>query len=388
MDFDEPEEFEMLRTSVRRFLDRECPLEKIAEWERGNNMPRDIVRKMADAGFLGLTIPEAYGGQGRQVLMMTIVIEEMAKRSKMVSGIYALSAGYGSLNIALEGTQQQKDYFLPKLLSGDLLFSGGFSEPNVGADLASVETRATRDGDRVIINGAKRWNTGGLIADYIYALVRSGPADERRRNLSFIMIPTDAPGVEIRAIECMGCEGLATTDVTLTDVDVPFDLVVGGEAGWNNGWAMLTGSALEVEKIAPTITAVGVAAAAVEEAWAYSQERRQFGKLICGHQAVRHVLADVQTKLQACRQMAYRAAWLVENERDSAVATSMAKLFCAENCRDIVIACQQYVMGAYGYAKGFQMERYVRDILSSPIAGGSTAIQRNNVANLLGLAKG
>ena len=125
----------------------------------------------------------------------------------------------------------------------------------------------------------------------------------------------------------------------------------------------------------------------MDEAWQYSQERVQGGKHICGHQAVRHVLADCQTKLQACRLMLQHAAWLVETGQPSAVATSMAKLFISENARDIAIDCQQYVMGAYGYATGFGMERYVRDILAVPIYGGSTAIQRNNIANLMKLPR-
>ena len=185
----------------------------------------------------------------------------------------------------------------------------------------------------------------------------------------------------------MGGRGLPTNDVTFDHVEVPFDLVVGGEAGWNNAWSMLTGPALEIEKLAPTAIALGTAEAALEEAWEYSQQRVQGGKRICAHQAVRHVLADAQAKIQACRLMLANAAWLVETRRPSAAITSMAKLYVCETARDIVLNCQQYVMGAYGYAEGFNMERYVRDVLAAPIVGGSTAIQRNNIANLMSLPK-
>jgi alkylation response protein AidB-like acyl-CoA dehydrogenase len=185
----------------------------------------------------------------------------------------------------------------------------------------------------------------------------------------------------------MGARGVPTNDVKLEDVEIPFENVVSGEKGWNNGWSILAGPALEVEKLVPTAMVLGQAEAAVEEAWVYSQQRVQGGRHICGHQAVRHVLADVQTKLQACRLMMRHAAWLVETKQPSAVATSMAKLFISENAKDIVLACQQYVMGAYGYAEGFSMERLVRDVLLAPIIGGSTAIQRNNVANLMKLPR-
>ena len=305
----------------------------------------------------------------------------------MILSIYNMSAGYGSLNIVLEGSERQKARFLPELMRGDLLFAMGFSEPDVGADLAAVKTAAVRRGDTVVVNGAKRWTTGATIADYVYALVRSDNQADRRQNLSFVLVPTNAPGVTITEIPCMGMEGLATTDVIFDDVEIPFDLVIGEEAGWNNGWSMLAGPALEVEKIAPTACAVGIASAALEEAWAYSEQRVQGGKAICHHQSVRHVLVDCQTKLKAARLMFYNAASRLENGQDSAIDSAMAKLFCGETCRDIVLACQQYVMGAYGYAKGFQMERYVRDILCVPIGGGSSAIQKNNIANLMRLGR-
>jgi alkylation response protein AidB-like acyl-CoA dehydrogenase len=298
-----------------------------------------------------------------------------------------MSSGYGAMNVAESGTEEQKRRLLPGLLAGDTLVAYGLSEPDVGADLANVKTTATRKGDKVIVKGMKRWCTGASLADYVYALVRTGPADQRRKNLSFLLIPTSASGVTIQRIPVMGGHGLPTNDVTFDDVEIPFDNVVGGESGWNNGWSILAGPALEVEKLGPTAIALGVAEAALEEAWEYSQQRVQGGRHICGHQAVRHVLSDAQTRLQACRLMLSHAAWLVETHQPSAVATSMAKLFICETARDIVLNCQQYVMGAYGYATGFNMERYLRDVLSAPIAGGSTAIQRNNIANLMKLPR-
>ena len=161
---------------------------------------------------------------------------------------------------------------------------------------------------------------------------------------------------------------------------------VGGEAGWNNGWNVLAGPALEVEKLGPASIAIGVAEAALSEAWAYSQQRVQGGKRICGHQAVRHALSEAQTQLQAARLMLQHATWLVEQRLPSAAATCMAKLFVTERAKEVTLACQQ-VMGAYGYAHGFNMQRYVRDVLAIPIYGGSSAIQRNNIANLLGLPR-
>jgi len=324
---------------------------------------------------------------GRQVVMMTVVLMELARHSTALAGLYNMSCGYGAMNISESGTEEQRHRLLPGLLAGETLVAYGLSEPDVGADLGNVKTAAVRQGDTVVVNGAKRWTTGAQLADYIYALVRTGPAEDRRNNLSFLLIPTTAPGVTIQSIGVMGGHGLPTNDVIFENVEIPFANVVGGEGGWNNGWSILAGPALEVEKLGPTAIALGNAEAALAEAWEYSQQRVQGGRRICGHQAVRHVLADAQTKVQACRLMLAHAAWLVETHQSSAIATSMAKLFVCETARDVVLACQQYVMGAYGYAKGFNMERYVRDVLSAPIVGGSTAIQRNNIANLMKLPK-
>jgi alkylation response protein AidB-like acyl-CoA dehydrogenase len=387
MDFSESEELGMYRDTIRKFLDRECPVEKVAQWDKADVIPRDLIRRMADIGILGLTVPEEYGGMGRQVLAMSVLMEEMAARWTAIAGLYNMSVGYGSLNFVSKGTEAQKQHYLPKLLAGDILFAYGLSEPDVGGDLAAVKTRAERKGGKVIVNGAKRWTSGAHFADYIMALVRSDDPAKRHRNLSFIILPTDAKGVSIQQTACMGTSGNSTCDVQIDNVELDESMILGGEAGWNNGWSMLAGPALEIEKLTPTMIALGIARAALDEAWTYSQQRVQGGKRICGHQAVRHVLSECQTLWKAAQLMSYNAAWKVENNLPSAVDTSMAKLFVSETGKKITLDCQQYVMGAYGYAEGFQMERFVRDSLAVPIYGGSSAIQRNNIANLMKLPR-
>ena len=387
MNFTESEEIVAMRDTIRKFVAREFTAADVKKWDREDWIPREISLKFGELGICGLCVPEEYGGLGRNVMAMSVVLEELSRFSNALPALYNMSAGYGGLNISESGTPEQKQRFLPGLLKGEILFAYGLSEPDIGADLANVKTRAERNGDRVIINGAKRWTSGAEMADYIYTLVRSGPPEARRKNLSFVLIPTKAKGVTITRLPVMGVKGVPTDDVKLENVEVPFDNVILGEAGWNNAWSILAGPALEIEKLSPTSIALGIAEAAVAEAWEYSQQRVQGGKHICGHQAVRHVLSDVQTKLQSCRLMLRHAAWLVETRQPSAVATSMAKVYVSDTARDIVLACQQYVMGAYGYAEGFNMERYVRDILIFPIAGGSTAIQYNNIANLMKLPR-
>ena len=381
------DELEMYRDTVRRFAAQECPPEKIEQWEREERAPREMARKMAELGILGVTVPEELGGLGRQVMAMTVIMEELSTRWVPLGGIYNMSVGYGALNIASKGSEHQKKTLLPQILAGDALFALGLSEPDVGADLTNVKTRAVRRDGKVIVNGVKRWISGANFADYVLTLVRSGDPSDKRGSLSFLIIPTSSKGMTITTTRCMGSNIIPTNDIVLEDVEIDESLILGGPEGWDKGWSMLAGPSLEIEKLIPTIISLATARAALNEAWEYSQQRIQGGKRICGHQAVRHVLSDAKAKLYACQLMTYDVARLVENNLPSAVQTSMAKLFVSETAKEIVLNCQQYVMGAYGYAEGFQMERLVRDVLAYPIYGGSTAIQRNNIANLLKLPR-
>lgn len=378
----EPEEKAMFRETVVRMLDKHCPRDIIGQWDADDYIPKDaLLKEWAESGLLGLTVPEAFGGMGKNVVSMIVLMEEMARRWQAICALYNQSVGYGSLNIGGKGSQAQKEYFLPRLMKGEIIFAYALSEPTVGADLASVQTTLERQGDTVVINGTKRWISGANLSDYFMTLVRSGPKEDRRRNLSFVMIPRETPGVAVVQTPCMGTKGISTHEVTFDNVEIPFTLVLGEEEGFNNGWKMLVGPVLEVEKLVPTTIAFGIARAALDEAWDYAQTRAQFGKAISGHQAVRHKLADCLTKMQACRHMLYDAAAMVERGEDSAMQTCMAKLFIGETAKEVTLTCLE-IMGAYGYAKGFGMERHVRDVLAVPIYGGSSMVQRNNITSI------
>lgn len=387
MDFSDDEDIEALRDQLRRFVEREVPPELAAQWDREDHIPREWLTRIAQLGVCGLTVPQEYGGLGMNVMGVLATIEELGRGGIMLASLYIQNACYGGINISESGSEAQKRELLPRLCRGELIFAYGLSEPDVGADLASVQTRAERRGDSVVVNGAKRWCTAAAIADRIYMLVRTGDPEARYQNLSFLLVPPDARGVTLTETETLGLRGLPTNDVTLEDVELPADCIVGGEDGWNRGWQMLAGPSLEVEKLVSSSLALVTAESALKEAWEYSQQRRQFGKAICAQQSIRHMLADAQTKLQACRLMLMSAAQKVHARQPSAVDTAMAKLFVSDTAREIVLSCQQ-VLGAYGYAQGFAMERYVRDVLVMPIWGGSSAIQKNNIANLMRLPKG
>ncbi len=383
---DDPEHIGMLRDTLRRFVATEMPPDRVRTWDREHRFPRELFRKLADLGICGLTIEEEYGGQGRDLVAAVAAIEELCRGGAFAAGPFIHCAFYGGINISENGSIAQKRELLPRLARGDLLFAYGLSEPEVGGDLASVTTTARRseDGRNLILDGFKRWCTGADWADYIYCLVRTDEAAPRHRNLSFVLVPPSTPGIRVHPIEHANLRYTLSSDVIFEGARIPIENVVGGESGWNRGWSMLAGKALDVEKIEITACAFGIAQAALEEAWDYAQRRVQFGRPISGHQAVRHALVESRTKLEACRGMLYRAAWLAQENRPCSVETSMAKLFVAETAVEIAITCQR-VMGAYGLAEGHDMERHVRDLLGMPIVGGSSNMQKNNIANRLGL---
>ena len=384
----EAEHVTMLRETLRRFVAAEMPRDAVRRWDREHRFPPELFRKLAALGVCGLTIDESHGGQGRDLVAAVAVIEELTRRGAFAAGPFIHCAFYGGMNVSENGSEAQKRALLPRLARGELLFAYGLSEPDVGGDLASVRTTARRsaDGRSVILNGVKRWCTGADWADYLYCLVQSDPDAKRHRNLSFVLVPRDAAGLSIQPMEHMNLRYTLSCDVAFDDVAVPVENVVGGDAGWNRGWSMLVGPALDAEKLEITAVAFGIAQAAVEDAFEYAQQRVQFGRPISGHQAVRHALVEARTKLEACRHMLYHAAGLAQQRLPFSAEASMAKLFVADTAVEIALLCQR-VLGAYGLSEGHDMERHVRDLLGMPIVGGSSNMQKNNLAKLWGLAE-
>jgi alkylation response protein AidB-like acyl-CoA dehydrogenase len=385
---DEPDYISQLRQSLRRFIEQEAPREKRQAWRGAYDFPRDTFAKLAELGVCGLTVPEEYGGHGQDWVAATAVIEELCRAGLYLAGPFIQCAFYGGGNISESGSAAQKSALLPGVAAGELFFAYGLSEPDVGGDLASVQTRAHLEdgGETVVVNGVKRWCTGADWADYIICLVNSDADGARYRNLSLILIPGDAAGISRHELTHQNLVYTHSFDVYFDDVRVPVDNILGGREAWNDAWKRLAGRSLDVEKVEVAAMTFGLAQAAVEEAWEYAQQRQQFGKPLSGHQAVRHELVDAKTRLEACRHMLYHAAWLVDQERPAAVETSMAKLFIADTAVEIGLACQN-IMGAYGLSEEFDMAQTVRDLIGMPIVGGSSNMQKNNIANRLGLAE-
>ena len=307
---DEPDHVAAIRVQIERFLADHLPREVRQQADHDAHWPRDVYSRFNELGLTALTVPEEYGGAGQDVIAALAVIEELSRGGPSLAGPYIHTSFYGGMNLSENGSTEQKAAYLPRLAKGEMFLAYGLSEPNVGGDLASVETRAEHDGDEVVINGAKRWCTGADWADFIYCLVRSGPADARYKNLSFVLIPRETAGVSMTDIEHNNLRYTHSQDVFFDNARVPAANIVGGEEMWNRGWELLAGRALDVEKLEISAVALGIARGALDEAWAYAQEREQFGKPISQHQAIRHKLVTARTKWQAARHMLYHAAWL------------------------------------------------------------------------------
>lgn len=377
---------QLLRESVRRFVDRHMPRELARTWDKQNIFPRDVYDALAEMGVMGLTVPEAYGGQGVDIAGTMIVIEELARRSSAVACPYIMTACYAGMNLVESGSEEQKRELLPRVAAGKLLFAYGLSEPNVGGDLAMVETVARKEGNRILLSGTKRWCTGAHLADYVFCLARTGPKEDRYRNLTIFLVPPKSRGVTITPLDHLGIRGVETNDAHFDDVEIGEDAILGGHAMWNQGWKQLAGRALEVEKLELSAVALGLAEAACADAISYAETRVQFGKPIGTHQAIRHAIAEARTTTLAMRLMLYNAAALVQDRKPSALESSMTKLFCCEGASEVTLKCQR-IMGAYGLSDLMDMERYVRDAISLPIVGGSSNMQKNNIANRLKLAE-
>ncbi len=377
----EPEHVTALRRQLRRFVTEKAPRERRRAWDKAHDWPRELFSELAQMGLCGLTIAEEHGGLGQDIVAAVAVIEELSRAGPFLAGPFIHCAFYGGMNLSENGSPEQKKEFLPRLARGELLFAYGLSEPDVGGDLSSVKTRGRVEGDTLVINGAKRWCTGADWADFIYCLINTASDAPRREALTFVLVPGKAKGVATTPIEHVNLRYTASSDVHFDDVRVPLDAIVGGPGMLNRAWSMLAGRALDVEKLEVAACTFGFAQAALDEAWTYAQERVQFGKVIAGHQAVAHRLVTARTKLEACRHMLYHAARLANDNEPCGAETSMAKLFIADTGVEIAITCQQ-IMGAYALSDAYDIDRNVRDLLGMPIVGGSSDMQRNNLAGL------
>ena len=380
MDFSFSEEQKLLRDSVRKLMDRHAPADYVARLDREQAYPYALYDAWVEAGLLGLPFPESAGGLGGSVVDMAIVAEEISYTS--ADFFMAFAGGvFCGLNILRKGTPDQVERFIPKLLAGEIRMAISISEPDAGSDIGAMRTAAVRGEHGYIVNGQKLWATGaGARNVLLNVYLKTDPKAGVRDGMSLFLIDNDAPGLECRKLDMLGRRCTGTYELNFQDVAVDADRLVGGE---NKGWACVM-SGLQVERITSAAGNCGAARAVVDMAIAYAKERKQFGRPIGANQAVAHMLADMQTKVEAARALMWQAARKVAAGEDALRDITMAKLFSSETYVEVANLGMQ-ILGAYGYSMEFAMQRHFRDSRSATIAAGTSQIQRNLLANLMGL---
>ena len=380
MDFGFTEEQEMLRDSVVKLMAKHAPPEALRKWDRERAYPEDLYQAWAEAGLLRLPFPERVGGLGGSALDVALVVYELSRVSTDVTMAFGGSIFCG-LNILRKGTDEQRAHWLPNLLGGEIKFAIGISEPDAGSDVGALRTTAVRDGDRYVVNGQKLWTTGaGLKNSVICAYVKTDTKAHYRKGMTHILIDANTPGVELRKLNMLGRRSVGTYEIFLKDVSVPADRVIGGEGG---GWDCLMGG-LQYERAVSSAGNCGGSQAVFDLAKSYAAERVQFGQPIGSFQAIGHMLADMETELEAGKMLTWRANWLVSQRKDALKEITHAKLFTSEMyARHANMGVQ--IMGGYGLNEDFDMQRYLRDSRSTTIAAGTSQTQRNLLANLMGL---
>jgi isovaleryl-CoA dehydrogenase len=366
--------------AIRDFCRRECgTLEQREKLTNGHTEAHNdaLYRRMADLGWLGVTIPEDHGGSGGGMLDACLFMEETSRGLAPIGG-YATTLIVAGATQRF-GTDEQKSDVLGGIAGGDVE-AIAMTEPDAGSDVGSLKTTAERVNGGFVLRGQKVFCSNARIARHILVVCRTTKSDDKHQGLSMIWIPTDAPGLGIDPIDTMG--GRETAQLYLDDVEAPEEALLGE---LDQGWTQLM-AGLNVERLILAATMLGIGQRAFDDALSYVKERRQFGRPIGSFQALQHRLADLATELEAARLMTYWVASKVDEDPDRMLPreASMVKLLVTETAQKAALEGMQ-MMGGYGYSSEYDMERLVRATLVSTIYGGTSEIQRNIIAKTLGL---
>jgi alkylation response protein AidB-like acyl-CoA dehydrogenase len=369
VNFSLTDEQRTLQKMVRDFAQKEvAPF--VPRMEQGE-FPRDILRKMGSLGLMGIPVPEEYGGAGMDFTSYVIAIHEFSKVSAAVGVILAVHTSVGTNPILYFGTEEQKQKFVPRLATGQLLGAFALTEPSAGSDAASLKTHAVKKGDHYLINGSKAFITNGGEAD-TYIVFASTNRSAGRRGISAFIVEKGAPGLIIGKDEKkMGLHGSRTVQLTFDNMMVPAENLLGAEGkGFNIAMANL-----DAGRIGIAAQALGIAEAALAEAVRYAKARHQFGKPIYAQQGISFKLADMAAGVEAAHLLVYRAASLRQRGLPCAKEASIAKLFASKTAVEVSIEAIQ-VFGGYGYTEDYPVERFFRDAKVCEIYEGTSEIQR------------
>ena len=367
------------RRNCMRFMEREITREYIREHDMERSYYHEGYEKIVKEGWHSLLIPEELGGSGADPMSYALMCEAGARYGYDFVAAVVGTPSFTAQNLIKFGNADQLDRFIKPYVAGEIKFSIGISEPEAGSDAASTQTRAVRDGDHYVITGAKQWISGsGLDGAHILMLVRTNPDAPKHQGLSTIIVPNNLPGITLNKLKTLARRGMGTYQVFLDEVRVPVSNRLGAEG---QGWEII-GSNLELERIAGSSGYMGNAQQAVDDALLYATQRQQFGKPIYEFQVLKHMLADMQTEVDAARLICYRAAAMVSAGVPALREVSMAKLFASETLQKVARQGVQ-IMGGHGMLPEADMERYFREGMQSTIGGGTSQIQRSIIAGTM-----
>ena len=367
-----PEQDRLILDSLERFLDRDVR-PHVREFEDPDVYPQAMVDAMAEMGLFGVTIPAEYGGLGLSCLTYARITETVSRTWMSLSGTFS-SHLIMAETIRRIGTEAQREKWLPKFATGEVRGGISLTEPDAGTDLQAITTRAVRDGDTYVVNGAKMWATNSHHGDILAVLVKTDPdATPRHAGISLLLIEQGTPGFpQPKKLRKLGYRGIDTGEPVFENCVVPAENLIGEVEG--EGFKQIM-AGLELGRINVASRGVGVAQAALDEAVRYSQERHTFGKPICQHQAIQLKLADMATRVEAARLLTYRAATAYDTGERSDMEAGMAKLFATEASLENSLESMR-IHGGYGYSKEFDVERLYRDARLLAIGEGTNELQR------------
>ncbi|SHO61949.1 acyl-CoA dehydrogenase [Algoriphagus zhangzhouensis] len=370
MNFQLTEEHLAVQEAAREFAKTEL-LPGVIERDSEAKFPKEQVQKMGELGFMGMMVDPAYNGGGMDTISYVLAMEELSKIDASASVSMSVNNSLVCWGLEKYGTEAQKEKYLKRLASGEVIGAFCLSEPEAGSDATSQRTEAKRDGEFYILNGTKNWITNGSTAS-VYLVIAQTDASKGHKGISCFIVEKGWEGFVIgKKEDKLGIRGSDTHSLMFTDVKVPAENRIGDE-GFGFTYAMET---LNGGRIGIAAQALGIAAGAYELALAYSKERKAFGKPISQHQAIQFKLADMATQIEAARMLVYKAAWLKDQGQDYAHASAMAKLYASEVAMNVTVEAVQ-VHGGYGYVKEYHVERLMRDAKITQIYEGTSEIQR------------
>ena len=373
-------EQELFRSTVRDFCDREISRDYVRECDRERRAPRDLYERLGAQGWLGINIPEEYGGAGGGAVEVAILLEEIGKSFLDLAFWVFRTVTWGGLAISRDGTEELKRTLLPGIAAGDITVCFSLTEPDAGSDAAAITLAAVADGDAYVLNGQKVFTSGFKASDLDVVAARTSHEGSKQNGITNFLVDTNSPGLESSPIETLGHWPLGTVMLYFQDVRVPKSRMLGK---LDDGWRDL-GVYLRYERLCLSAARTGAAKSALAEALAYAKERRQFGQPISEFQAVAHRLADMQVMVEISEMLVRRYAARLDRGEATTRDAAILKLYACEAYKEVADQGLQ-VLGGYGYTMEHDLQRHFRESRLGVIGAGTSDIQRNIIAKTMGI---